>query len=415
MPPFWRKRTRTTKVHYNEKSKTENLIVGVDESLPSMIQPESESGQVTGMRVKVSQFRSTSRIDGGIASDNTAKSGRSFSVLVEDSQVADVGGGIACGNQFNTEKLVPGPPGEKMSMQAFCKKYDLSDTILDMLMKHGYETARALCYLAVEELEDMGLKTGPSQHYYQGVEHGSGASAPAHGNTSRSTQELLESSEVAQVSSQITDYLQQLTPSRDYPTLSRATRSLRKKSLAAVRESITWADRGVVCAKHHLEDLSLAIRDRESTVDWHLKQLQREAAKGKAHSYKIQSRIPELKALGVVTLWWEELIKVRHEIEQKVESKEDLEQIMQLIDDQSYLGRRFFAYSSQVWVPFVVPDGSNLTPQVDAEYAGSVSACHQAGGYNKFWASSDIKVSKILIPRYLNHPGGVQDKTMVDA
>ncbi|KAJ7595748.1 hypothetical protein C8J56DRAFT_388250 [Mycena floridula] len=110
--------------------------------------------------VTVSHFRSTSRIDGGIASDNTAKSGRSFSVLVEDSQVADVGGGIACGNQFNTEKLVPGPPGEKMSMQAFCKKYDLSHTILNMLMKHGYETARALCYLAVEELEDMGFKTG---------------------------------------------------------------------------------------------------------------------------------------------------------------------------------------------------------------------------------------------------------------
>ncbi|KAJ7595742.1 hypothetical protein C8J56DRAFT_883906 [Mycena floridula] len=122
---------------------------------------------------------------------------------------------------------------------------------------------------------------GPSQHYYQGVEHGSGASAPGHGNTSCSTQELLESPEVAQVSSQITDSFS--------PTLSRATRSLREKMPRSCQR------------EHHLEDLSLAIRDRESTVDWHLKQLQREAAKGKAHCYKIQSRIPELKALGVIT------------------------------------------------------------------------------------------------------------------
>ncbi|KAJ7595778.1 hypothetical protein C8J56DRAFT_883932 [Mycena floridula] len=112
---------------------------------------------------------------------------------------------------------------------------------------------------------------------------------------------------------------------RPHPDILIATRSLTKQCLGAVGESITCADQGVVCAEHHLKDLYLAIQDEEpeSTIRWHLKQLQREAAKGKAYAYKIQSRLPQVKALEVVTTWWEELIKVRDEIEQKVKSKED--------------------------------------------------------------------------------------------
>ncbi|KAJ7595870.1 hypothetical protein C8J56DRAFT_1022361 [Mycena floridula] len=115
------------------------------------------------------------------------------------------------------------------------------------------------------------------------------------------------------------------------------------KSLLRVRDSN-------VCSNLYINsnDLYCTIKAGGSAADieWHLTELRQEAVEGKRCASELQTRFHEIKALGVVTRWWQELIGGLDQIDQW--AKKDANQTMKLIDDQKYLGLRFRAYVSQM-------------------------------------------------------------------
>lgn len=51
-------------------------------------------------------------------------------------------------------------PGEDMSLTHFCAKFDLVETIVEKLHENMYKTARALRFITIVELKEMGFKFG---------------------------------------------------------------------------------------------------------------------------------------------------------------------------------------------------------------------------------------------------------------
>ncbi|KAJ7595882.1 hypothetical protein C8J56DRAFT_1022366 [Mycena floridula] len=125
------------------------------------------------------------------------------------------------------------------------------------------------------------------------------------------------------------------------------TENFRKRCSEVVTEGMICADKGVECALH-LDDLYCTIKAGGSAADieWHLTELRQEAVEGKRCASELQTRFHEIKALGVVTGWLQELIGGLDQIDQW--AKKDANRTMKLIDDQKYLGLRFRAYVSQV-------------------------------------------------------------------
>ncbi|KAJ7598446.1 hypothetical protein C8J56DRAFT_914107 [Mycena floridula] len=127
---------------------------------PSFITPAPEPRDVNGMDITVQDFKSKD-VGGGVGSDNIAKHGKAFAVLVSRTDVDKVGGSVGSGNQFHTEKLLTGRPGKKMSIGEFCKKYSVNNTIQQKLEEEGYDgSVMTLCDLTKEEMEDMRFNAG---------------------------------------------------------------------------------------------------------------------------------------------------------------------------------------------------------------------------------------------------------------
>ncbi|KAJ7595874.1 hypothetical protein C8J56DRAFT_1022363 [Mycena floridula] len=126
------------------------------------------------------------------------------------------------------------------------------------------------------------------------------------------------------------------------------TASFREKCSEVVKDSISCADDGVSCALHHLNDLDCTIKAGGSAADieWHLEELHREAVEGERCASNLQTRFHGIKALGVVTGWWQELIEALDQIDQS--AKSDAHRTMELIEEQKYLGVKFRAYVSQM-------------------------------------------------------------------
>ncbi|KAJ2927203.1 hypothetical protein H1R20_g9889, partial [Candolleomyces eurysporus] len=63
--------------------------------------------------------------------------------------------------------LVPGP---KLSMDEFCKTYDLPEFILTWFTQNGFRSTAGLQFVKVHELRDMGFKPGEIMEIWDAVE-----------------------------------------------------------------------------------------------------------------------------------------------------------------------------------------------------------------------------------------------------
>ncbi|KAJ7598498.1 hypothetical protein C8J56DRAFT_881124 [Mycena floridula] len=135
----------------------------------SEIQTQNATAQVISPDQE-GQGMDAEKVEGGLGSTNISKHGTNFKVHIVNNDVEVIGGSVACGNQFHTEKLVSGEPGDKMSMKKFCETYALSDTIRGMLEGKGYENSRSLCRITIEQLTRMGFEEGHIATLQEAVE-----------------------------------------------------------------------------------------------------------------------------------------------------------------------------------------------------------------------------------------------------
>ncbi|TRM56307.1 hypothetical protein BD626DRAFT_256521 [Schizophyllum amplum] len=66
--------------------------------------------------------------------------------------------------------LVDGQGGTDMSIEDFCKKYDLTDAIKALLVKNGYAKTRAMRRIKLPELGQMGFAHGEVASFQDAVE-----------------------------------------------------------------------------------------------------------------------------------------------------------------------------------------------------------------------------------------------------
>ncbi|KAJ7595907.1 hypothetical protein C8J56DRAFT_1042987 [Mycena floridula] len=120
----------------------------------------SQRKDIDGLTVTVEKLRSET-VEGDLGSYNISKKGRDFAVSVSDITATTVNGSVGSGNQFHTAKLFTGKSGKRMSIEEFCKQYNVSNKVQKMLENEGYEgSVFTLCDLTKEELEDIGFNGG---------------------------------------------------------------------------------------------------------------------------------------------------------------------------------------------------------------------------------------------------------------
>ncbi|KAJ7595891.1 hypothetical protein C8J56DRAFT_391089 [Mycena floridula] len=202
--------------------------------------------------------------------------------------------------------------------------------------------------------------------------------APSGGITGRLPQESTVQRLELEVAAVCKEFKRMLRNSyqQSHPAARRETALFREKCGEVVKDSISCADEGVICALHHLNDLYCTIKAGGSAADieWHLKELHREAVEGERRSREIQAQIDGIEALEAVTGWWQQLIEGLKKIEQS--AKKDAHRTMELIEERKYLGVRFRAYVSQM---MILQDRYPLSPSPPSQQTKKNTRAH--GGH----------------------------------